>query len=114
VLRGSVRVMLAANTTLLVLAFMRPAQWWVVALAIMVSISTNGFNTPNSTVGALSGHPAHAGSASALMGTLQFALGAVSGLLVGLASDGTVRPMAVLMFAGALGANIFDICRPRR
>ena len=114
VLRGSVRVMLAANATLLVLAFVRPAQWWVVALAIMVSISTNGFNTPNSTVGALSGHPAHAGSASALMGTLQFMLGAVSGLLVGLASDGTVRPMAALMFAGALGANFFDICRPRR
>jgi DHA1 family bicyclomycin/chloramphenicol resistance-like MFS transporter len=114
VLRGSVRVMLAANATLLALAFVRPAQWWVVALPIFVSISTNGFNTPNSTVGALSRHPAHAGSASALMGTLQFVLGAISGLLVGLASDGTVRPMAVLMFAGALGANICDICRPRR
>jgi DHA1 family bicyclomycin/chloramphenicol resistance-like MFS transporter len=114
VLSGSVRMLLAANTTLLVLAFVRPAQWWVVALAIAASISTNGFNTPNSTVGALSPHPAHAGSASALMGTLQFMLGAVSGLLVGLASDGTMRPMAALMFAGALGANIFDICRPRR
>jgi len=114
VLSGSVRMLLAANTALLVLAFVRPAQWWVVALAVAVSISTNGFNTPNSTVGALSPHPAHAGSASALMGTLQFILGAVSGLLVGLASDGTMRPMAALMFAGALGANIFDICRPRR
>jgi DHA1 family bicyclomycin/chloramphenicol resistance-like MFS transporter len=114
VLSGSVRMLLAANTALLVLAFVRPAQWWVVALAIAASISTNGFNTPNSTVGALSPHPAHAGSASALMGTLQFILGAVSGLLVGLASDGTMRPMAALMFAGALGANIFDICRPRR
>ena len=114
VLRGSVRVMLAANLALLVLAFVRPAQWWVVAAPIFVAVSTNGFNNPNATVGALSHHQAHAGSASALMGTLQFALGAVSGLLVGLASDGTVRPMAALMFVGALSANLFDACRPQR
>ena len=114
VLNASVRVMLAANGSLLVLAFVRPAHWIWVALPIFVSISTNGFNTPNAAVGALSRHQAHAGSASALMGTLQFALGAVSGLLVGLASDGTVRPMAGLMFIGALSANIFDACRPKR
>jgi DHA1 family bicyclomycin/chloramphenicol resistance-like MFS transporter len=113
VLRGSVRVMLAANATLLGLAFVQPAQWWMVALPVAVSISTNGFNTPNSTVLALSRHPAHAGSASALMGTLQFMLGAVSGLLVGLASDGTVRPMAALMLIGALCANMLDMCRPQ-
>ena len=47
--------------------------------------------------------PAHAGSASALMGTFQFSLGASSGLLVGLLTDGTPRGMAALMACGMLG-----------
>jgi DHA1 family bicyclomycin/chloramphenicol resistance-like MFS transporter len=63
-------------------------------------------------VGALSRHAGHAGSASALMGTLQFVLGAVSGLMVGLASDGTARPMAGLLLLGAVAATIADLCRP--
>jgi DHA1 family bicyclomycin/chloramphenicol resistance-like MFS transporter len=67
---------------------------------------------PNSAVGALSRHAAHAGSASALMGTLQFCLGAVSGVLVGVAADGTARPMALLMVLGALAAVIADFYRP--
>ena len=114
VMRTALRLMLVANTVLLALAWVRPAQWWVVALPILVAMSTNGFIMPNSTVGALSRHAAHAGSASALMGTMQFILGAVSGLLVGIASDGTVRPMAALMFVGALCANIADARRPGR
>ena len=77
-------------------------------------MASNGCILPNSTVGALSRHAAHAASASALMGTLQFVLGAVSGLMVGLASDGTVRPMAALMLLGALCATISDLCRRRR
>ena len=36
------------------------------------------------------------------MGTLQFLLGSISGLLVGLLDNGTARPMAVLMLTGAL------------
>jgi DHA1 family bicyclomycin/chloramphenicol resistance-like MFS transporter len=114
VLRGGVRLMLVSNSALLAVAVMRPAQWWLVAAPIFVTMSGNGLVMPNSTVGALSGHAAHAGSASALMGTLQFVLGAISGLLVGIASDGTARPMAALMFIGALGAVIGDAGRPRR
>jgi hypothetical protein len=47
------------------------------------------------------------------MGTLQFCLGAVSGLSVGLLADGTSRPMAALMILGSLGAVIAEIARPR-
>jgi MFS transporter, DHA1 family, multidrug resistance protein len=114
VLSASVRVQLLANTALLALALTGSAPWWAIAGLVAASIATNGFHGPNSTVLALSPHPAHAASASALMGTLQFSLGAVSGLVVGLAGDGTVRPMAALMFVGAVGANLFDILRRRR
>jgi DHA1 family bicyclomycin/chloramphenicol resistance-like MFS transporter len=72
-----------------------------------------GFVMPNTTVGALSRHAAHAASASALMGTMQFLMGAVSGVVVGLLTDGTPRGMAALMLVGATGAVITDMFRPR-
>jgi DHA1 family bicyclomycin/chloramphenicol resistance-like MFS transporter len=84
------------------------------AAPILVCLGSMGFVNPGATVGALSRHAAHAGSASALMGTMQFCLGAVSGLLVGVLADGTARPMACLMLLGALAATAADLRRPKR
>jgi DHA1 family bicyclomycin/chloramphenicol resistance-like MFS transporter len=114
VLRVATMLYLLATLALLGVAVSGVGPWYAVAIPILIAMTTMGFTTPNSTVGALSRHAGHAGSASALMGTLQFLLGAVSGLLVGLASDGTARPMAVLMVVGALGASIADRFRPRQ
>jgi MFS transporter, DHA1 family, multidrug resistance protein len=72
-----------------------------------------GMLNPNTIVGALARHAQHAGSASAVMGTGQYLLGAVSGLLVGLLTDGTPRGMAALMLAGSIGMVIADLRRPR-
>ncbi len=47
------------------------------------------------------------------MGVGQFALGAMSGLLVGLLTDGTPRGMVLLMFLRSAGAAIDDLFRPR-
>ena len=80
---------------------------------IFVAMFSMGFVMPNATVGALSRHAAHAGSASALMGTLQFLLAAASGTMVGILSDGTARPLALMMVAGAAGAAIADRARPK-
>lgn len=52
---------------------------------------------PNASVGALADYPHMAGAASALMGTMQFGLGAVAGIVVGLLHDGTARPMTLVM-----------------
>ena len=82
-------------------------------IPVAIAMSSNGFLGPNAAVGALSRHAAHAGSASALMGTAQFLLGAVSGSLVGVLTDGTPRPMAVLMLIGGIGAVLADFWRPR-
>lgn len=113
VIRTAVRVFLCAIAVLTVIAFLRPAAWWLLALPIGVSMGSQGFIMPNIVVGALSRHAGHAGSASALMGTLQFVMAAASGLIVGLASDGTARPMALLMLFGACGAVICDLYRPK-
>jgi len=85
----------------------------LVMAPVFVAISCMGFTTANATVGALSRHAAHAGSAAALMGIGQYSLGATSGLLVGLLTDGTPRGMALLMCAGSLGSVIAERFRPR-
>jgi DHA1 family bicyclomycin/chloramphenicol resistance-like MFS transporter len=88
----------------------------LVTVPLVVVLGCQGFNNANATAGALSRHAAHAGSASALMGTLQFSLGALSGLLVGLVTDGTPRGMAALMCLGMFGAVVADRFRlhPKR
>ena len=114
IIRWAVRVFLTATLVLAVVAFSGQGGWFAIALPIAVAMATQGFTMPNAAVGALSRQAAQAGSASALMGTLQFGLAASSGLIVGLLSDGTARPMALLMVFGALGAVVCDLFRPRR
>jgi MFS transporter, DHA1 family, multidrug resistance protein len=107
------RVSLCGTIVLLAVAFSGIHVLWAVVAPLVVVIGCQGFNNANSTAGALSRHAGHAGSASALMGTFQFSLGASSGVLVGLLTDGTPRGMAAMMFCGMLGAVIADRFRPR-
>jgi DHA1 family bicyclomycin/chloramphenicol resistance-like MFS transporter len=64
---------------------------------LFVVIAPIGFIMPNATVLALSGAPRTAGSASALLGLLQFGLGAAVAPLVGIAGSTTALPMALLI-----------------
>lgn len=112
-LRAATLIDIAATAALLGVALSRWHNLVAILLPLFVFVSMAGFINPNATVGALSRHGAHAGSASALMGMGQFMLGAVSGLLVGVLTDGTARGMAGLMLAGAIGMVVADRCRPR-
>jgi DHA1 family bicyclomycin/chloramphenicol resistance-like MFS transporter len=113
VLRVAVRGYFAATIVLAVFAFIGGFGVLSVFLPIWVSLFCMGFVQPNAAVGALSGHAAHAGSASALMGTMQFVLAAISGTAAGLLTDGTARPMAALMVFGAGCAVLADLWRSR-
>jgi len=113
VLRVGTTVYLAAAFTLMTCAMLDIGGVFGVVLPVVVAMGSMGFVMPNSAVGALSRHAAHAGSASALMGTIQFCLAAASGVLVGVLSDGTARPMAALMLIGAVGTVIADRIRPK-
>ena len=112
-LRCICRISLAATTVLLVLSLSGVHVLGLIVAPVFVALSCQGFTNGNVTAGALSRHATQAGSAAAVMGVAQFALGATSGLLVGLLTDGTPRGMALLMFAGSLGAAIADLFRPR-
>ncbi len=107
------RISLCATATLAALSFAGVHILPLTVAPLVVALSCQGFSNGNTSVGALSRHGAHAGSASALMGVFQYALGASSGLFVGLLTDGTPRGMAALMMLGSLGAVIADMRRPR-
>jgi DHA1 family bicyclomycin/chloramphenicol resistance-like MFS transporter len=84
-----------------------------IAAGLLVCEVGFGLLTPCAMVGALSRHQAHAGSASALLGTMQYTGGAIAGLAVGVLADGTSRPMAFAMLGCAIAVLLAAACRPR-
>ena len=112
VLRGVWRVHLAATAALTVIAFAGRHTLPLVIAPVFVAISCMGMLNPNTIVGALARQQHHAGSASSVMGTGQYVLGAFSGLMVGLVTDGTPRGMAALMLLGSIGMAFADRSRP--
>jgi DHA1 family bicyclomycin/chloramphenicol resistance-like MFS transporter len=77
-----------------------------VEVALFLVISSLGFLAPGVTALAMSEHQAVAGTAAALVGTIQMALGGVVAPLAGLAGSGTAVPFGIvigLLAVGALG-----------
>jgi DHA1 family bicyclomycin/chloramphenicol resistance-like MFS transporter len=111
VITVAVSVLLVACIGLAAVAWHPEGPFAIVAL-LLVSELGFGLVMPCAMVGALSRHQAHAGSASALLGTLQYTGGAIAGILVGLLADGTAAPMAVTMLLCALGAMLAASLRP--
>ncbi len=114
VMRFGVRIFCLSTACMLAAAIVGTWGFLSIGIPVFFCMSCQGFTMPNTVVGALSRHAGHAGAASALMGTLHFSLGAVSGLLVGLLTDGSARPMAALMFGCAICAALCDLGRPKR
>ncbi len=113
ILRWVARAYALAAAVLVAVAFGRVHVLAAVFAPIFVMVSLQGMINPNTTAGALGRHGAQAGSASAVMGTMQFLMGAISGLLVGVFTDATPRGMAGLMALGAVGLLLADRARAR-
>jgi len=73
-------------------------------LPLFVYVSSLGFVLPNVIAAALARQGRNAGSASAVLGGVQFGAGAVVGMLLGLLGNGTAVPMAGLIAACGLSA----------
>ena len=67
-------------------------------------VASLGFIGPNATAAALATHGQQAGTASALMGALQFGIATVTGAMVGFWHDGTARPLMLVMGVCGVGA----------
>ncbi|MFC5724019.1 multidrug effflux MFS transporter [Streptomyces gamaensis] len=87
-----------------------------VATGLFVLMSAMGLAMPNTNAQALMRSRDAAGSASALLGTSTFLLGAVASPLVGIAGEHTAVPMAVVQLGCALAATVsfVALCRPWR
>lgn len=74
-------------------------------LPLFCSVACLGCLLPNATACAMADQRANAGSASALLGSLQFAIAAAAAATVGALHDGTAVPMAaVISLCGLLAA----------
>jgi DHA1 family bicyclomycin/chloramphenicol resistance-like MFS transporter len=89
----------------------------VVLPSLFLAVGSVGLVLPNAAALALADHPQLAGTASAVLGVSQFALGAAIAPLVGSAGARTAVPMAIVMAAFA-AAGLVDVLfvapRPHR
>jgi DHA1 family bicyclomycin/chloramphenicol resistance-like MFS transporter len=75
-----------------------------ILVPLFLYIATHGFVMPNTIALAMGPHGRVAGSASALLGTIQFVLGAAAGAAVGLLGNGTAVPLAAVVAGCGLAA----------
>ncbi len=118
VLAAGLAVVLVASVALLLMTsgVFGKAGLWPVAAGLFVLMSAMGLIMPSTNTQALMRTRHAAGSASALLGTTSFLIGAVASPLVGIAGEDTAVPMAVVQVACAvLAAVLFlGLCRPWR
>jgi DHA1 family bicyclomycin/chloramphenicol resistance-like MFS transporter len=104
VLEYGLVMMALAGLALLAVATSGIGGFWALAGLLFVYVSGIGIVMPLGTTLAMAPQARNAGSASALIGTLQFGFGAITGAVVGLLHDGTSVPMAlVIALCGVAG-----------
>lgn len=106
-LSRAVWVYLAAALTLLLIASLHTEKLWPLLVPLFIYIASLGCILPNSSACAMTGQGKRAGSASALLGCLQFSVAAGAAALVGVLHDGTAVPMAtVITLCGVLAVGL--------
>ncbi len=94
------------NTTLALVLVLQVWTGWggfPAAVAILfLCVGSTGFLFPNITALAMAPKGRVAGSASAMMGTVQFGIGGASGTAVGLLYNGTAIPMAAVLATSSI------------
>ncbi|WP_312935836.1 multidrug effflux MFS transporter [Pseudomonas sp.] len=96
-LAKAVWVYLAGGVLLLLMAALHPKQLWPLLVPLFVCMASLGCIIPNASACAMAGKGGRAGSASALMGCLQFSVAAGAAALVGLLADGSAVPMSLVI-----------------
>lgn len=84
-----------------VLTDVPPGGFYVLIFCYLAGL---GSLSPNTTAIALGPFSSHAGSASALLGSMQMAAGAIASSLVSLFHNGTAMPMAIMLLGASLAS----------
>lgn len=93
-----------AGLSLVGLTFSNMVSLPLTLLGLFLYIASLGFIVPNASACALATHGQQAGTASALLGALQFGLATLAGAAVGQWHDGSSRPLAVVLAVCGAGA----------
>ncbi|ENU4316748.1 multidrug effflux MFS transporter [Acinetobacter baumannii] len=96
-LKFTTAIAMLALLILCVLFYAQVGGIYSIIAMVFVFFSMNGMIAANSTAAALDGVPEMAGSASALIGSLQYGSGIISSLLLAWLSTGTPTTMIVIM-----------------
>ncbi len=91
--------LIAATSTLVLAGFASVgvvSVWTIIGPVTAFTFGT-GLVFPNCQAGAIGPYPHMAGSAAALMGSIQMTVAALIGALAGQLHDGTARPMIIVM-----------------
>lgn len=96
-LARTVWLYLAGGLALLAVSSLHTAHLWPLLIPLFVCIASLGCIVPNASACAMSGQGARAGSASAMLGCLQFSVAAGAAALVGVLHDGSAMPMAMVI-----------------
>lgn len=106
---GSVRLLswalgsaIIAALGLLTCAINAAPLWWTV-LMIAPLMASLGLVATNADALILMAFPTLSGTATAVIGTLRFGVGALAGPLLALGADGSIVPFAALMACGVIG-----------
>ena len=106
ILRRANLTSLSAAAVLTIDALTGFGGFWGVTIPLFFIVAAIGFTQPNAFAGAMAHDPRRAGSTSALVGFLQFGLGAVGAAIAGALHDGTARPMALVILAAYVIAGL--------
>lgn len=107
-LSRSVWVYVTAGLVLLALSALHPAALWPLLIPLFIGIASLGAIVPNASACAMNGQGARAGSASALLGCLQFSVAAGAAALVSVLDDGSAIPMALVISLCGVMAVVFS------
>jgi DHA1 family bicyclomycin/chloramphenicol resistance-like MFS transporter len=111
---GGVVGLATGSVALLVLITTHSGGLFGVLACMFLVLSSNGFVTPNAMALALDDFPQAAGSASAVLGVLQFSIGAVAAPIVGVAGPHSDLPMGIAMAFFGVGALTVRMLLVRR
>ncbi|MGF6396888.1 DHA1 family bicyclomycin/chloramphenicol resistance-like MFS transporter [Pseudomonas frederiksbergensis] len=111
-LARTVWLYLAGGLALLAVSALHTAQLWPLLIPLFLCIASLGCIVPNASACAMNGQGARAGSASAMLGCLQFSVAAGAAALVGGLHDGSAMPMAmVISLCGILVVSAATLTR---
>ena len=106
IIRQVLAIQVVSGISLFIGAWFGFLQLYGVAALLFVYVASVGCLFPNITAMAMAPHGARAGSASALIGVIQFTLAAGSASLIGAANSGAAIPVATLIAVCSVSAVV--------